>query len=221
LLHHGDGHAIGVDGLDGLEEALRRLGRQPRRRLVEQQQRRIHHQRHGHGEDLALPARERARGVAALLAEGGEALEDRVDLPAGAGGIHVAADLEVLAHRHRGEDVLLLRHEGHAQRGDLPRRPALDRAIAQAHGAAVGRQDPRDHLEQRGLAGAVRADDAHDLAPLDGEAHALQHLVGGAVAGDDAFAREQRHAALARLGTLHVFACLAFGCGSPSIRRPI
>src|SRR5215204_4602836 len=44
-----------------------------------------------------------------------------------------------------------------------------DLASAPAYGARVGRNQACEHLEQRGLAGAVRSDQAHDLACRDCE----------------------------------------------------
>ena len=40
----------------------------------------------------------------------------------------------------------------------------------EAHAAAVGRMHAGDHIDERGLAGAVRADQADDLARLDRKA---------------------------------------------------
>jgi hypothetical protein len=45
-----------------------------------------------------------------------------------------------------------------------------------AHGPARGAQQPGDHPQRRRLAGAVRADQAHDLAPRDGEVDGVHRL---------------------------------------------
>jgi hypothetical protein len=131
--------------------------------------------------------------VAPALGQQREAGEDRLDAPGRVRGVQVAAHLEVLAHRQGGEDVALLRHEGHAERADLAGPPPLDEGVAEAHAAAAGRQHAGDDLEQRRLAGAVGADHAHDLARPDLEVHALEDLVGGAVAGDDALDTQEAH----------------------------
>src|SRR5262249_61346686 len=112
------------------EELLARARREAGGGLVQQQQHRLHHEGHGHGEYLSLPAGECARGVAALVVEDREALEDGLDPYARARGIDVAADLEVLADRHRREHVLLLGHKGHAQRRALARWPPLYGPVA-------------------------------------------------------------------------------------------
>ena len=53
----------------------------------------------------------------------------------------------------------------------LAPRAATMISVAQAHGAAVGLDQPVDAAEQRGLAGAGGADDEDRLGALDGEAH--------------------------------------------------
>jgi hypothetical protein len=68
-----------------------------------------------------------------------------------------------------------------------------NRCVVQQHAAAMRAQHAGDHLEQRGLAGAVGADDADDLAALDGQVHALQDLVGRAVAGHDGLDGQEPH----------------------------
>jgi hypothetical protein len=193
LLHHGDGHAVRVDGRDGLEELLGGPRRQSCRRLVEEEHRRLDHQRHGHGQDLALPARERARGLPPLLGEHGKAGEDRVHPGPAVCGIEIPAHLEVLANAHAREDILLLRHQGQAEGGDGARRPAADGLTAKPHRPLVRHENARDDLEQGGFARAVRADDADDLTGVEGEVHALEDHVGGAVAGHDSFRGQEAH----------------------------
>src|SRR5215467_14580755 len=103
-----------------------------------------------------------------------------------------SAHLEVLAHRHARKDVLLLRHEGEAEGGDGARRSPPDGLPAQPHRAVVWGEQARDHLEERRFARAVGTDDADDLARLEGEIHALEDFVGGAVARDHALHHEER-----------------------------
>src|SRR5258708_32584818 len=130
----------------------------------------------------------------ALVGQRGKAPEDLVDLPAAPLWVDVAAHLEVLAHRHRGKDVLLLRDERHAERADLARRPALDRRVAQPDVPAVRAQKAGHHLEERGLAGAIRPDHAHDLTRVDGEVDTLQALAAPRLAGAPPPHGAHRHA---------------------------
>ena len=57
-----------------------------------------------------------------------------------------------------------------------------DVAPVEHHRATIGLDDPADRLEQRALARAVRAEQGDDLALLDVDVHAEQHLASG-VAG--------------------------------------
>ena len=59
--------------------------------------------------------------------------------------------------------------------------------------AARRMQQAGDGLQQRGFAGAVRADDGDDLAVVHGERHAFQDFVAAAVAGDDVARDQEGH----------------------------
>ena len=131
-------------------------------RLVEQQQVRALAQQLGEVDAVALAAGERA-GLLLLVA----ALE--------------VEPRDVGARRHR----LLAQLDLVAAAGDLVehRLVRIELAglidVAELHGlaepqrAAVGLLEPGDHLEQRGLAGAVRADDADDAAGRQVEVQAV------------------------------------------------
>ena len=77
---------------------------------------------------------------------------------------------QVLVDRQAAEQVGDLERTGEALLADAVRRQALNVAAVEAHGAAVRRVQARDQVEQRGLAGAVRADQGMDLAGADREA---------------------------------------------------
>jgi hypothetical protein len=75
----------------------------------------------------------------------------------------VAAEHEVVEHREVVEQLDVLEHPGHAERGDR-RRAAAEQVLAEeADRALLGPVDARDAVEDRGLAGAVRADDGEQL----------------------------------------------------------
>jgi len=98
------------------------------------------------------------------------ALEARIALAARQ---QVAAELEVLAHRHLREKLAALGHLRQSAAHD-DRRLRGER-LAVEHHLALARDQARDGLEQRGLAGAVRADHHRDLAGGRFEVDALQH----------------------------------------------
>ena len=83
---------------------------------------------------------------------------------------------------HVGEQPGVLEAATEPARG-APRGPSVrDVAAAEHDPAAVGGDEAADQVEQRGLAGAVRTDDADDLALGDGE----RHVVDGADAAERA-----------------------------------
>ena len=85
--------------------------------------------------------------------------------------------VEVLANRQLGIERERLRHvaDAHARAHVA----GVDRTAEQRRLARGRRQQPGQHLHGRGLAATVRADEAEDLAALDGEAHVVD---GGEVA---------------------------------------
>ncbi len=73
-------------------------------------------------------------------------------------------DGEVLHHAHAAEELRGLVCARDAGARDAPRRAALDLASAEADDACVGAIEAAQHVEDRGLAGAVGADKARHLA---------------------------------------------------------
>ena len=80
----------------------------------------------------------------------------------------------VSAHRELGEDLDELEAPGEAEPREPDRADAPDVAALEAHGAAARPQEPGQDVDQRRLAGAVRADDRDELAGLDAEGHAVE-----------------------------------------------
>jgi len=84
------------------------------------------------------------------------------------------AHLQVLLDGQRREDLASFRHVDHAAAHDVLRRHRFQRLAAQEHITDARPQEAGNRLQGRGLAGAVCADQGHDLAFLNGEADALQ-----------------------------------------------
>ena len=78
--------------------------------------------------------------------------------------------------RHVREEREVL--ERHADVALLGRRRPSRRAPSIAMAPRVGLVDAGDQAQQHGLAGAGRAEDDDDLAALDGERDAVEHLAG-------------------------------------------
>ena len=143
-----------------------------RQRLVQQQDRRVPQQRAGDGDALALPAREADAALAdhrrvALRQAGDEAV--RVGRPRRRLDLGVArvrlAEADVLRRRAVEEIGVLI---DHAEPGAEPR--ALQRAqvaAAEQDAASLRVVEAQQQAQDRGLAGAARADDADPLPRLD------------------------------------------------------
>src|SRR5207237_7928869 len=81
-----------------------------------------------------------------------------------------AADEHVLARGEVPERAHELERARDAARAHAMRREPGDVGAAQANAPGVGRERPRDEVEERRLARAVRAHDAEDGALLEREA---------------------------------------------------
>src|SRR6185369_9084193 len=69
-----------------------------------------------------------------------------------------------------------LKGTGEAKPGDLVGLHARDVMVLEPHPAAGRRMNAADEVDERGLAGAVRSDQADDLALVDGQAHAIDRV---------------------------------------------
>jgi hypothetical protein len=159
----GEDHGGPVRCLAGDElpqaRALTRIER--RGRLVEQQHGRLGEQADRDVDALAIAAGERPELVVRALGE--------PDLRQHArdGGVHVGDLLQ------SGEQAQVLRDRQLRVDGGLLRDPA-DLARRARHRAGVRALDAGEDRQQRRLAGAVGADDRHQLARHGGEAHLAQ-----------------------------------------------
>ena len=112
-------------------------------------------------------------GLLAARAEG-RAHERGAEAAAGAG---VAPHHHVLERAHAPEEPHLLEGAGDAGTGHAIGAPAGDVPALEGHAARARRQQPGDHVEERGLARAVRADDRVNAPRLHGQVHVDQGLV--------------------------------------------
>ena len=160
------------------------MWRKPGGGLVEQQQHRIDAQRAGDLDDALLAERQAARELVDLVAEA-----DALDLARGfrqqfrlVGAVEpehagdragmaaqMRADRDVLQHGHVGHQLDVLEGAGDAELDDLLRRRVVDLVAEHRDRAAGRRQHAGDQVEGGALAGAVGADQRHDLAGLDVE----------------------------------------------------
>ena len=103
------------------------------------------------------------------------------------------AHLQVFVDGEGGEDVVDLGDVGHAGLDHAVRREVGYVAPQQLDAPAADGEEAKDGLEEGGLAGAVGADDGHDLGLVEDEGDAVEDLH-FPVAGDHAFSLEHgRH----------------------------
>jgi hypothetical protein len=151
--------------------------------LVEEQQARPRGERARDLQALAVGQGERGCGQAALGVQA-QLLENGPGKAAGfrdAAGAMQSADDDVVEHREPGEGLHDLESAPDPRGADLVRAQPIDSLSFEKNLAGIGRVDARDDVEDRGLAGAVRADQAVDVALGHGErcvAHRAQPAEG-------------------------------------------
>src|SRR5262249_481919 len=192
-------------------------GVHPRRRLVQREELGLRGEGAGHLQAALVPVGQASRRIVgagadadeleqlesaplgiALFAQRRAVSQDRAD-DAGPGA-RVPADHHVLERREVREQADVL--EGARDTGDrhFVGRQAGQRLGVEHEAPTVGRVDPRQHVEERGLAGAVWADQAEDFAGRDLERHFAQRLH-AAEALADPLGAEAAHEVSSRLRT--------------------
>jgi len=201
LLHEEHGHAEGSHVAQRPPDLGHHRGRQPGRRLVDEQELRVRHQGAGHGERGLLPPGHRPGLLVVSVGEDRELREHAVDELPVAGLVppaqQVAAETQVLLHRQAGEDLAALGNMAHAERNPLLGGEACHIGTGEAHRAGPDGHGPGDDLHRDALARAVEAEQPDDLAFGHGQVHAVKDRV-GAEPGAHAGKLEQRRPAVRR-----------------------
>ena len=87
-----------------------------------------------------------------------------------------ASELEVLANRQVGKDAPAFGHLDQAKLDHARGVGSMDVLAIEPHAASSLRCNARQDVVERRFAGAVAAEQGHDLAPSDVEAHASENL---------------------------------------------
>ena len=186
LLDHEQAGAALAHLAQGPAQLLDHLGREPGRRLVDEQQAGLGHQGAGHGEHGPLATGERPGQLPAALGQAGidvvHALE--VGLEAARVAQDGATQAQVLGHGQLGEHRLGLQHVAQAAPNPVLGVEAVEGAAVELHGAAPRRLQARDRLERDRLAGAVEAEQHGGPPGRQRQVDAVQDLV-GTEAGDE------------------------------------
>src|SRR5438046_1061615 len=160
------GAALSIDPHADLEDFARQLGAQSEARLVEQHQLRRGHQRTRDREHLLLAARQQPGVLRGAFPEDREVAEHGFDVACDTVAVvpRVGAHHQVVAHRQQREHFAAYGHVAQARLHDLGRITRGDVAAAKFDAALARVDDAGDRLQDRRLAGAVRAEHGCDLA---------------------------------------------------------
>src|ERR1700722_15162267 len=133
---------------NSLDHLLDDAGRKALRRFVEQQKRRIAHQRARNGEHLLLSARHARASASSHLTQVRKDGEEPLWRPCGsvrARGLQ--ADLQIFLDRQIGEDATVLRHVAEPAPHDLIRRALRNVLAIKEDRPAAPRHKPQDGAE--------------------------------------------------------------------------
>ena len=199
MLDPHDGGAAGVNFANGLHQFTAFMLGQPAGDLVEQQKLRLDRQRPRQLQPLALQQGQRPRRYIGFVIKSGRpehVAAAPVTLALGRAPAEDGADQKVLEHAHVGERMRDL-----IRAADTPPRAAMRRhhghiGAVEQDAAAARRDVAGDQVEQRGLAGAVGADDRERLAAFDGKVHRVHGLERPVRLGHSGELEEDRHGQL-------------------------
>ena len=90
--------------------------------------------------------------------------------------MHVMGDQQVGQHRLVFEEFRVLERSGDTQLGGAMRRHVRDLHAVERHAPRLGFVETADQVEDRGLAGPVRPDDAEHFAGVNGEGDITDRL---------------------------------------------
>jgi hypothetical protein len=159
-----------------------------RERFVEQHELGIEHQRPRDLDTAPLPTGERVSAALRLCGQV-ELLEEPLQPPTslGAIGLHGLEDRgDVLGHREVPEDRGFLRQVRDSKPRAPEHRKLRDVGRAEVNPAGRGADAADDHVEGGGLAGAVRAEQTHDLSPPGADVELLDHVAFAVALGETA-----------------------------------
>ena len=100
---------------------------------------------------------------------------------------------DVLAHRHAGKQLEPLESPADAEPGPTMHRQVRQGFAVEGHLAACRRQQTDDAVEERGLARAVRTDEADKLAAPHVQRHVVERADPAEVNGDRVDVKQRGH----------------------------
>src|SRR5437762_2796400 len=175
LLDEQDRHAPSRDLAQEPPDLHHKHGRQSLRRLVDDDEIRIAHERPAHGQHLLLAAREDARRVVLSFLERRKQGEQVVEGPSTKRVRALEAELQILSEGQRGKDLPILRNIADAGAGDEICPQARD-VTALEEDLPLRRHEPHDGLAGGAAPDPVSAEQADDLAVAHREADTVQDV---------------------------------------------
>ena len=177
--------------------------------LVEEQHARLRGECARELEPLAVEQRQRVGepvrlGCEAALLEPFDAA--RIDVALATAGAERRRDHQILEHRHAAERLRNLKRAGNAHAAAALRGKVRDVDAGEENAAGTGRNRAAGDAEQRGLAGAIRSDDAERLALGQHEIDRVRNDHGAEPLGDPVEAEDGRHCARLRARQLTITA---------------
>src|ERR1019366_1376144 len=135
-----------------LEDRLDDLGRESQRGLVQQEKPGLGHHGASNSEHLLFATRERPAHLLSTISENWKQREDVIVFVAVVTFASKGAHLQILNHRHGGENASALGHVTESQVHQLVRRSGRDVLAFEKDLARERTMQARNHAESRGLA---------------------------------------------------------------------
>jgi hypothetical protein len=176
VLDDQDGNTFGAQLPDDAENPAEIVVAEAGECLVEQHQARMRHERARQFHQAQFPRRQPPGDLFRLVDEPDPVERRQRHLTGDSIGRSAdkSADDDVFEDAHARERAHNLKGAPDAAPAYLVRAQPSDRLAGEGDCAAIGGEKPVDHIEQRRLAGAVRADDAVEPALGKGEVDAVQ-----------------------------------------------
>ena len=173
-----DGRAELLNVGDVFHDLLHHRRRKADRGLVNEEQRRLGHQRDADRQQALLPSRKRAGRLPLSRRERRKQREH----PGQSGSRHrrivddMGSHAQIVGHAESRKDTEPLRDHSHSCGGVARRRSACDDLAAPANGATGRSKQAKHDLWHGGFARPVVPDDEHDFARPHGQVHTVQHV---------------------------------------------
>ncbi len=172
------GLLFGVESLDNVEDFFDQERGQPHRRLVQQHDARLLHERAANGQHLLLAARKGAALLEHTLFETREEGEDVLDTALEFAAVvdQIRAHLQVFEHSQHRKDAAAFGYMADAHLDEFVGRHCRQRLPLQSDFAAARAQDAGDCAQRGAFAGAVTADEGDDFTFVDFEGYTLERV---------------------------------------------